>query len=232
MASDNSDEIINEIKRMLQGSLQMLSCGNLREDELCYVQFRLDRIEHILSLCLLANIRVDDRVLSNISEAKCEILEMITRQQQAVNSFQSEKVFDGDRGRPQYNISEKQLSYFIGFGFRAPEIATMLGVSESTIRRPFREFNLSTTCYTDVSDEQLDVIVSSIKDDFKQSGYRILAGIGILKSRGICVPQRRVLESLRRVDLEGVILRSLKLRTINRRKYKVWQIDTNHKLIR
>ena len=213
---------------MLQGSLQMLSCGNLREDELLYVQFRLDRIEHILSLCLLANIRVDDRVLSNIFEAKCEILEMITRQQQAVNK----KVFDGDRGRPQYNISEKQLSYFIGFGFRAPEIATVLGVSESTIRRPFREFNLSTRCYTDVSDEQLDVIVSSIKDDFKQSGYRMLAGTGILKSRGICVPQRRVLESLRRVDLEGVILRSLKLRTINRRKYKVWHIDTNHKLIR
>ena len=112
----------------------------------------------------------------------------------------------------------------------------MLGVSESTIRRRFREFNLSTRCYTDVSDEQLDVTVSSIKDDFQQSGYRMLTGI--LKSRGICVPQRRVLESVRRVDLEGVILRSLKLRTINGRKYKVlgpgalWHIDTNHKLIR
>ena len=67
-------------------------------------------------------------------------------------------------------------------------------------------------------DEQLDKIVSSIKDDFQQSGYRMLTGI--LKSRGICVPQRRILESLRRVDLDGVILRSLKLRTINRRKYR------------
>ena len=62
---------------MLQGSLQMLSCGNLREDELRYVQFRLDRVEHI-SLCLLANMGVDDRVLSNISEAKCVLLEMIS----------------------------------------------------------------------------------------------------------------------------------------------------------
>ena len=221
---------------MLQGSLQMLSCGNLREDELRYVQFRLDTVEHILSLCLLANMGVDDRVLSTISEAKCVLLEMISRQEQAVNGFQSEKVFEGDRGRPQYNISEEQLSYFIGFGFKAPQIVTMLGVSESTIRRRFREFNLSTRCYTDVSDEQLDVIVSSIKDDFQQSGYRMLTGI--LKSRGICVPQRRVLESVRRVDMEGVILRSLKLRTINGRKYKVsgpgalWHIDTNHKLIR
>ena len=47
MASNNSDEIINEIKRMLQGSLQMLSCGNLREDERRYVQFRLDRVEPV-----------------------------------------------------------------------------------------------------------------------------------------------------------------------------------------
>ena len=78
MTSNNSDEIINEIKRMLQGSLEMISCGNLREDELRYVQFRLDRVKHILSLCLLANMGVDDRVLSNISEAKCVLLEMIS----------------------------------------------------------------------------------------------------------------------------------------------------------
>ena len=77
----------------------------------------------------------------------------------------------------------------------------MLGVSESTIQMRFREFNLSTRCYTNLSEEQLDQIVSSIKDDFQQSGYRILTGI--LRSRGICVPQRHILESLRRVDLEG-----------------------------
>ena len=160
---------------------------------------------------------------------------MVSRQQ-SVNGFQSEKVFEGDQGRPQYNISKEQQSYFIVFGFKAVQIATMLGVSESTIQRRFREFNLSTRCYTNVSDEQLDQIVSSIMDDFQQSGYRMLTGI--LKSRGICVPQRHILESLRRVDLEGVILRSLKLKTISRRKCKVsgpevlWHIDRNHKLIR
>ena len=70
MASDNSDEIRHEIKRMLQGSLQMLSFKNLRQDEQHYVQFQLDRIENILSICLLANLEVYDRVLSYISEAK------------------------------------------------------------------------------------------------------------------------------------------------------------------
>ena len=77
----------------------MLSCRNLREDEQHYVQFQLDRIEHILSLSLLANLGVDDRVLSHISEAKYVLSEMISRQP-SVNGFQSEKVFGGDRRRP------------------------------------------------------------------------------------------------------------------------------------
>ena len=138
----------------------MLSCKNLREDEQHYVQFQLDRIENILSLCLLANLGVDDRVLSYISEAKYVLSEMVSRRQ-SVNGFQSEKVFEGDQGRPQYNISKEQQSYFIVFGFKAVQIATMLGVSESTIQRRFREFSLSTRCYTNVSDEQLDQIVSN-----------------------------------------------------------------------
>lgn len=84
--------------------------------------------------------------------------------------------------------------------------------------------------------EALDETVSDIKKDFQQSGYRIVKGL--LRARGICIPERRVLESLRRVDLEGVIMRSLHLQTTHRRKYKVygpnalWHIDTNHKLIR
>ena len=46
------------------------------------------------------------------------------------------------------------------------------------------------------------------------------------------------MESLRRVDIEGVIMRSLQLQTIRRRTYAVsrpnalWHLDTNHKLIR
>ena len=126
MASNNSDEIRHEIKRMLQGSLQMLSCGNLREDEEHYVKFQLDRIEHILLLCLLANLGVDDRVLSlYILEEKYVLSEMVSRQQ-SVNGFQSEKVFGGDRRRLQYNISKEKLSsYFIVFSFKALQVATM-----------------------------------------------------------------------------------------------------------
>lgn len=87
-----------------------------------------------------------------------------------------------------------------------------------------------------MSDEELDEVVKDIKKDFCQSGYRMV--LGVLLSRGYRIQQRRVMESLRRVDVEGVIMRSLQLKIIHRREYRVygpnalWHIDTNHKLIR
>ncbi|XP_067051029.1 uncharacterized protein [Acropora muricata] len=86
-----------------------------------------------------------------------------------------------------------------------------------------------------MSDEELDEVVKDIKKDFCQSGYRMV--LGVLRSRGYRIQQRRVMESLRRVDVEGVIMRSLQLKIIHRREYRVygpnalWHIDTNHKLI-
>ena len=78
--------------------------------------------------------------------------------------------------------------------------------------------------------------MTEIKEDFQQSGYRVIRGI--LRARGYHVAERRVMECLRRVDLEGVIIRSLQLQIAHRRWYKVygpnalWHVDTNHKLIR
>lgn len=96
------------------------------------------------------------RVLSYTSEANHLVSERyiayLNQQERGHNSFQSGKVFEGDRGRPQYNISKEQLTYFIGFGFKATQIAEMLGVSESTVRRRLQEYNLSAKDYTTISD--------------------------------------------------------------------------------
>ena len=62
--------------------------------------------------------------------------------------------------------------------------------------------------------------------------------LGILRSKGYRIPERWVMKSHRRVHVEGVILGSLQLRIIHWREYRVygpnalWDIDTNHKLIR
>ena len=136
-----------------------------------------------------------------------------------------------------YNITSEQLEYFIEHGFTAGEIAALLHVGEATVRRRLHEYGLSTSVvFTPLSDEELDEVVKDVKRDFVQSGYRMV--IGVLRSRGLRIQERRVMESLRRVDTEGILMRSLQLRLINRREYKVygpnalWHIDTNHKLIR
>ncbi|KAF0023435.1 hypothetical protein F2P81_024065 [Scophthalmus maximus] len=99
--------------------------------------------------------------------------------------------------------------------------------------------NVCNYCYEDlnnsISDEELDRIVSDIHHQYPSAGYKII--LGHLRSRQLFVKKERVLESLRRLDPEGVVMRRLSLRTIRRRCYSVpapnsvWHIDGHHKLI-
>lgn len=87
----------------------------------------------------------------------------LEKRDQNVYGFQCEKVFNGDRGRPRYNITKQQLQYFLDFGFTATGISAVLGVNEPTIRRRLREFGLSNGNFTTISAEALDRIVAEIK---------------------------------------------------------------------
>ena len=198
--------------------------------------YTIERVEHLLALCSQI-MYVDEEIFPLLSEAKLLVGHCNQLQETREMCFHSEKTHDGNRGRPRYAITAQQLQYFIHFGFKAPEIASMLGVSESTLRRRLKDFNLSTSQrFTEISDEELDNVVKHIKQEFNNSGYRMI--IGLLRGRGLQIPQRRVIECLRQVDIEGVIVRTLQLGIIYRRKYCVygpnalWHIDTNHKLIR
>lgn len=88
--------------------------------------------------------------------------------------------------------------------------------------------------FSDLTDRELDEIVSDIHHEFPMCGNRQM--IGHLQARGIRIQQHRVRESMRRVDPEGTVAR--RLHTICRRRYAVaaprslYHIDGNHKLIR
>ena len=62
--------------------------------------------------------------------------------------------------------------------------------------------------------------------------------IGYLRAKNISVSERQVREPMRRVDLEGILLRSRQLTIISRRHYSVpgtnalRHINGNHKFIR
>ncbi|TDG99281.1 hypothetical protein EPR50_G00209340 [Perca flavescens] len=112
----------------------------------------------------------------------------------------------------------------------------MLGVSRRTLFRRLKEFDLSARRYSAIDDDELDNVVRQIKDEMPTAGYRMVKGR--LRSNGINVQWRRVAASLHRVDSVGILSRLAGLGCIIRRTYSVrgplslWQVDTNHKLIR
>lgn len=231
MITENIISMLNDVAQKLRSVQDWQS----NKSEVDYIYYKLDRLEHILSLSTEL-VNIDDRIYCNISAAKCLVGHLLQDEESVIN-FNMKTTLTGNRGRPRYIISKEQLQYFMEYGFKGHEMAIMLGVSEAKVRRRLQDFGLSSsTNFSSLTDEQLDTIVSSIKKDFVQSGYRMVQGI--LHARGYRVQERQVMESLRRVDIEGVIMRSLQLQTIRCRTYTVsgpnalWHLDTNHKLIR
>ena len=65
---------------------------------------------------------------------------------------------------------------------------------------------LRTDNQTNINDESLDKCINEIQREFPRTRYRRM--IGYLRAKNILVPERRVRESMRRVNLEGILLRS------------------------
>lgn len=138
---------------------------------------------------------------------------------------------------PKIQYYQGATSISLGESFSVPDIAQTLGVSLSTIERRLHEFCIpARSFYSVIDDETLDRTIRDILRSFPSAGYCRMTGF--LLSRGIKVQQERIRESMWRVDPEGVLIHSLELSTVNRRRYQVyaplalWHINGNHKLIR
>ncbi len=146
-------------------------------------------------------------------------------------------LFVGQRGRPSVVISRHQLETLLGLNFTVPQMAELLGVSVSTLTRRLRNYGLSVRqMYSDITDTQLNELVSRINHQFPSAGYRI--GSSLLQGMGHRVPERRVRESMRLVDPISVAYRHSRRGTVDRRRYNVpypnamWHVDGNMSLIR
>ena len=149
-------------------------------------------------------------------------------------SFQPNVEYTGSPGRPKIRVTKERLSYLADNGFKAMDMARMLGISDATVHRRMKDFNLEIShSFSTIDDNTLDGIVLSIKEEFPNSGYRMV--LGHLRGRGLITQQSHVRESLPRIDPEGTVLRWLHV--TERRKYNVsspnalWHIDGHHKLI-
>lgn len=132
-------------------------------------------------------------------------------------------------------MTATQLQYLLEVGFTCPQIASVLGVSLSTVRRRMDDYNLTVSSqYSDITDNELDDIAKDIKSAIPNCGYRLMHGH--LLTRGYWLTQTCIRESLQRIDPDGLAVRWAV--SIECRKYKVlsplslWHLDGNRKLIR
>ena len=90
-------------------------------------------------------------------------------------------------------------------------------VSRSTVWRRLKESNVQIDKYTDISDSELDNVVSQVQQQHPNIGQIMLQGF--LQQRGVIVQRYRIRESICRTD---PLRRSLRWhQTLTRRTYSV-----------
>ena len=101
------------------------------------------------------------------------------------NWLESKKVISlRNRGRPVIHIPEDQL---LSFSFSPKAIASMLHVSEKTVRRRIQEFGLEDMrIYSTISDAELDAITIEFVASSPSSGQ--VTYDGFLRGRGLDKP--------------------------------------------
>ena len=133
----------------------------------------------------------------------------------------------GRRGRPSLPVNVDQVEMLRGIGYTWDEVANAIGVSRTTLWRRLTEQNITLSRYLDISDFDLDQVISRIQHDFPNAGLVMIQGH--LLSEGVHVPRQRVRESVARCD---PIRRRLRWhQVLTRRSYSVprpnslWHIE-------
>ncbi|XP_059185795.1 uncharacterized protein LOC131968764 [Centropristis striata] len=198
----------------------------------------LDYLEFVCrqELYLLQALSNHIQVPTAITQALQELFELVRAQLEHPALCVTVEI-TGTQGRPKILVDERRLKEMLDLHLPVPCIATLMGVSRRTIYRRMKENELSVReMYSPITDAELDNLVSSIKNDLPNAGYRMVKGR--LESLGHRVQWRRVAACMQRVDSMGIISRLSSLGCVVRRVYSVpgplslVHVDTNHKLIR
>ena len=138
------------------------------------------RLAWLLSVIIQHQNIIDHAVVDLITDA----LSCITGSTETRNRAATVEIFSGTTGRPKLNIPYEQLNFLVERGFTIVKMAELLGVSARTIERRFQDFGLSVRAtYTDITDAQLDQVVSGIISIFPNTVYKRMSGY--LRFRGI-----------------------------------------------
>ena len=194
------------------------------------------RTEHLLQLVKRCNElhNVNSDVIGLIRKAMTLITETIGQNSSGYKAPRQKK---DKKGRPSFLITKSQMEMYLLNNFSVPKISKLICVSKATVKRRLKQFELSVQqTYSNIGKQVLDNIIAELISKHPNCGYRRM--IGFLLSKSIKISEKRVRESMHRVDPEGVLLRALQINIVNRREYKVpgvlslWHMDGHHKLIR
>ena len=105
------------------------------------LQLMIGKVDYLRRI--VVNLEIDDFVANFINEAYRSLLEMERSNQHGGYQALKQETERGRRGRPPFDISKEQLSYFIDNGFKIKDISSMLGVSVRTVERRISSFGLS-----------------------------------------------------------------------------------------
>ncbi|KAF5340938.1 hypothetical protein D9611_006018 [Ephemerocybe angulata] len=140
----------------------------------------------------------------------------------------------GNRGRPPVVLDLDRALALHNLGNTWEDVASAMGVGRTTLHDHFKRAGIpyARPPSTDISDDELDDVVSHLVLHHPFSGSAVIQGH--LRSMDITIGILRVQECLRRVDSLGVALRTHAV--IKRRVYSVrgsnalWHHDGNEKL--
>ena len=109
-------------------------------------------------------------------------------------------------GRPSIKVDIDEVEYLRSLRFSWTKIASLLGISRSTLYRRLESEGLSQDLtFSNLTDTELDEKIVAIKQLHPNDGERMM--IGHLLSSGIIVQRSRVRASIHRVDPINTALR-------------------------
>lgn len=137
-------------------------------------------------------------------------------------------------GRPRKVLSEPILREMFrpGRNIKVSQAARALGVHRHTVKHYLQSYQIRKQEYSQISDEELDILVQKFKQKRPTTGITYLRGH--LLQQGWRIQRDRLLASISRVDGIQQVLRknlAVKRRTyVSSRPNAMWHMDGHHKL--